>query len=153
MAANGSGQTLGLFELGGYTPSDVAYYVSQFGLPSVPLKNVLIDGVSGAAGSGADEVTLDIELQIALAPGASKIIVYEGPNSGKGIIDTYNRIATDNLAKQISTSWGMDEADAALYALTSGENAIFQQMAAAWSIDLRSLGRLRSLRQRLQYRR
>ena len=42
-----------------------------------------------------------------MAPGASKILVYEGPNSMQGMLDTYSRIATDNLAKQISTSWGL----------------------------------------------
>jgi subtilase family serine protease len=125
----GSGQTLGLFELDGYNPSDVASYVSYYGLPSVPLQNVLIDGFSGKAGSGASEVTLDIELQIALAPGASKIIVYEGPNSNTGVVDTYNRIATDNLAKQISTSWGLSEGQSSS-AVISSENAAFQQMAA-----------------------
>ncbi len=129
VAANGSGQTLGLFELDGYNPADVASYVSYFGLPSVPLQNVLVDGFSGRAGSGADEVTLDIELQIALAPGASKIIIYEGPNSNVGVVDTYNRIATDNLAKQISTSWGLSEGQSSA-AVISSENAAFQQMAA-----------------------
>ena len=81
---NGSGQTLGLFELDGYTASDITHYESQFGLPSVPLTNVKIDGATGSAGSGAGEVTLDIELQIALAPHATKILVYEAPNTDAG---------------------------------------------------------------------
>ena len=105
----GTGQTLALFELDGYNPSDITTYETTFGLPNVPLKNVLVDGATGAAGSGAVEVVLDIELMTALAPGAQQIMVYEGPNSGQGVIDTYNRIATDNIAKQISTSWGLDE--------------------------------------------
>lgn len=129
VSATGSGQTLGLFELDGYRSSDVAHYVSYYNLPSVPLQNVLVDGFSGRAGFGAAEVTLDIELQIALAPGASKIIVYEGPNSYTGVLDTYNRIATDNLAKQISTSWGLSEQQS-LSAFIHSENAVFQQMAA-----------------------
>jgi kumamolisin len=129
VTANGSGQTLGLFELDGYKSSDVASYVSNFGLPSIPLTNVLIDGSSGSAGSGADEVTLDIELQIALAPGASKIIVYEGPNSFTGLVDTYDRIATDNLAKQISTSWGLSEGEINS-TFRNYENAAFVNMAA-----------------------
>jgi kumamolisin len=129
VTANGSGQTLGLFELDGYNSSDVADYVSYFGLPPVPLENVLIDGFSGSAGSNADEVTLDIELQNALAPGASKIIVYEGPNSSTGIIDTYNEIATDNRAKQISTSWGLSEGQIGSTIINS-ENTVFKQMAA-----------------------
>ena len=129
VSANGAGQVLGLFELDGYRASDVTGYVSYFGLPSIPLQNVLIDGFSGKAGSGATEVTLDIELQIALAPGASRIIVYEGPNSDTGVVDTYNRIATDNLAKQVSTSWGLSEGESGA-AVISSENAAFQQMAA-----------------------
>ncbi len=127
--ANGSGQILGLFELDGYRASDIAGYVSYFGLLSVPLQNVLVDGFSGRAGSGAAEVTLDIELQNALAPGAGRITVYEGPNTNTGVVDTYNRIATDNLAKQISTSWGLSEGQTSSTVL-SAENAIFMQMAA-----------------------
>lgn len=129
VAANGSGQTLGLFELDGYNSSDVTQYVSYYGLPSIPLQTILVDGFSGSAGTGASEVTLDIELQIALAPGVSKIIVYEGPNSTKGVVDTYNRIATDNIAKQISTSWGLSEGQNSLTVI-NGENTVFQQMAA-----------------------
>lgn len=129
VTATGTGQVLALFELDGYNPSDVAYYAKYFGLPAVPLQNVLVDGFSGAPGPGASEVTLDIELQLALAPGVSKILVYEGPNSNKGVLDTYNRIATDNLAKQISTSWGLSEGQSSQSVIAS-ENAIFQQMAA-----------------------
>ncbi|HYK91640.1 MAG TPA: protease pro-enzyme activation domain-containing protein, partial [Acidobacteriota bacterium] len=126
---NGAGQTLGLFELDGYTPTDVAAYLGYYGLPSVPLQNVIVDGFSGVPGSGAGEVTLDIELQVALAPGASRIIVYEGPNSITGVVDTYNRIATDNLAKQISSSWGLEE-NLSFSGAILAEDAIFQQMAA-----------------------
>lgn len=125
----GSGQTLAVFELTGYNPSDVSAYESYFYLPTVPLQNVLVDGFNGAPGSGADEVTLDIELQIALAPAASEIMVYEGPNSFAGLLDTYNRIATDDQAKEISSSWGLSEALAGSSVLAS-ENSIFQQMAA-----------------------
>jgi subtilase family serine protease len=127
--ATGAGQTLGLFELDGYTPSDVAKYESYYGLAAVPLQNVLVDGFSGRAGSGAGEVTLDIELQVALAPGASRIIVYEGPNTSAGVVDTYNRIATDNLAKQISTSWGLSELQSST-SVRNAENNAFMQMAA-----------------------
>ena len=130
-AQNGSGQTLGLFELDGYTASDITAYESYYfpQTAAVPLQKVLVDGYSGAAGSGADEVTLDIELQVALAPRASKIFVYEGPNSDTGVVDTYNKIATDNLAKQISTSWGEAEYYPSSATLSS-ENQAFQQMAA-----------------------
>jgi kumamolisin len=127
--SKGSGQVLGLFQLDGYNASDIAEYEKYFGLPSVPLKNVLVGNVSGKAGSNAAEVTLDIELMVAMAPKASQIIVYEGPNTNSGILSVFNRIATDNLAKQISTSWGATESLTNSSFLMS-ENAIFAQMAA-----------------------
>ena len=131
VSANGSGQSIALFELDGYTASDITGYEANFGLPAVPLQNILVDGVSGGAGSGADEVTLDIELAQALAPNVSKIYVYETPNvnNTQNYLDGYNRIATDDLAKQVSTSWGGPE-DGSDTALIHGENTIFQQMAA-----------------------
>jgi kumamolisin len=128
-SSKGSGQILGLFELDGYTASDIAAYEKNFSLPSVPLKNVLVGGASGKAGSGANEVTLDIELMAAMAPSAKQIIVYEGPNTSNGVLITYNKIATDNLAKQISTSWGISESQLS-NTMMMGENAIFAQMAA-----------------------
>jgi subtilase family serine protease len=128
-ALTGSGQTLAVFELDGYRASDISNYESYYNLPAVTVENVLVDNASGRAGSGATEVTLDIELQIALAPGASKFLVYEGPNSNAGVIDTYNRIATDDLAQTISTSWGLDEGDTGSSIINS-ESAIFKQMAS-----------------------
>ena len=123
---NGSGQSIALFELASYQASDITEYTNYFGLSSAQLKNVLVDGGSK---SGIDaEVTLDIELALALAP-ESEIYVYEGPNSNQGVLDTYNKIATDNLAKQVSTSWGLGE-NLVNSQYLQAENAIFMQMAA-----------------------
>ncbi len=126
VSTNGANQIIALFELASYQTSDITAYTNQFGLPSPKLKNILVDGGSGV---GPDaEVTLDIELAIALAP-ESEIYVYEGPNSNQGVLDTYNRIATDNIAKQVSTSWGSGE-DTVNTQYLQAESAIFQQMAA-----------------------
>lgn len=125
----GSGQILALFELDGYRPQDIATYETQFGLARVPLVNVLLDGATGAAGADSLEVTLDIEMMVALAPGVTRIIVYEGQNTNQGVLDTYNRIALDNSAKQVSTSWGMDESSSGS-SMVSAENTIFKEMAA-----------------------
>ncbi len=129
-SANGTGQNLALMELDGYKPSDISTYSGQFGLKTPPsLQNILIGGYDGSAGDGSDEVTLDIELMMAVAPGASQILVYEGPNSETGPIDVYTKIADDNIAKQVSSSWGSWEAGNTPAFLNS-ENAIFMQMAA-----------------------
>lgn len=126
LAANGSGQSIALFELASYQASDIIAYANHFSLPSPQLTNVLVNGGSR---TGIDaEVTLDIELALALAPG-SQIIVYEGPNTSRGVLNTYNRIATDNLAKQVSTSWGLAE-NLSTPSFLNAEYAIFLQMAA-----------------------
>jgi hypothetical protein len=117
---NGSGQTVGLFELDGYYTNDIAAYKSQAGLPNVVLKNVLLDGFSGSPGGANVEVALDIDMAISMAPGLSSVIVYEGEIPD----DVLNRMATDNLAKQLSSSWGWSgDSNATL-------DQIFQQFAA-----------------------
>ena len=111
----GAGEAVGLFELDGYFPSDIAAYTRLARLPSVPLTNVLVDGFNGIPtsrfpGSGNEEVALDIEMAISMAPGLSRVIVYEGhPGwSAAEVNGILNRMATDNLARQLSCSWGFD---------------------------------------------
>ena len=47
------------------------------------------------------EVTLDIDMAIAMAPGLSSVIVYEGSSPN----DVLNCMATNDAAKQLSCSW------------------------------------------------
>lgn len=125
VSADGTNEIIALFELADYKKSDISAYTNYFGLPSPKLKKILVDGGSG---TGIDaEVTLDIELALALAP-QSSVYVYEGPNTDQGVLNTYNRIATDNFAKQVSTSWGIGEGLVNASFLRA-ENAIFKQMA------------------------
>lgn len=125
----GTGQAVGLFELDGYFAADIAAYAAAANLPSVPLSNVLIGGFNGVpsssqAGSGNEEVALDIEMVISMAPGLSRIYVYEGsPRATMASINAVlNRMATDNLAKQLSCSWGFE--------IDATTHQIFQQYAA-----------------------
>jgi subtilase family serine protease len=122
VSLSGAGQTVGLLQFDGYYSSDIAAYESLAGLPSVTLVNVPVDGGVSTPGSGNGEVCLDIEMVISMAPGISKIIVYEAPNPSPWP-DLLNRMANDNLAKQISCSWGGGSADP-----TSEQ--IFKQMAS-----------------------
>ncbi|MGZ3688331.1 MAG: S53 family peptidase, partial [Bdellovibrionota bacterium] len=126
---NGAGETLAVFELDGYRPADITAYETHFGLPNVPLSNVLVGSATGSVGAGEGEVTLDIELMIAVAPGAKQILVYEGINGDQGILDTYAKIASDNLAREVSTSWGSAE-DTVTSSFAQSDNLIFKQMAA-----------------------
>ncbi len=122
----GTGQTVALVQFDGYLASDISAYATQAGLPNVPLQNVLLNGFSGLpTGNGGEiEVSLDIEMVMSMAPGLSKIILYEGSPYNFNPNVVLNRITTDNSARQISCSWGW----------VGGPNAtteqIFLQMAA-----------------------
>ena len=128
----GAGQTLAVFELDTYTPKDVLRYERNFFLPTVPLQNVLVDSTDPNfplyPGGGTAEVVLDIDLQIALAPKAAKVMVYIAPNTDQGVVDSYQQIATDDQAKSISSSWATFEDEVSGTSLF-GEAVAFQQMA------------------------
>jgi uncharacterized repeat protein (TIGR01451 family) len=117
----GAGQTVGLLEFSGFYPSDIARYKSLAGLPDVPVNTVLVDGATGEPDFNNIEVALDIEMAISLAPGLSQVLVYEEPNPGNPNT-VLNRIATDNIAKQISASWQ--------YPIDASTEQIYQQFAA-----------------------
>lgn len=120
----GVGQTIATYELGLYDQADVATYVACYGLsPSITPVNV--DG--GPTGSYSEEATIDIEEAAALAPGAA-IEVYQGPDSGSSPLDIYQKIADDNTATIVTTSWGICETDPS--GAVNTEQSIFEQMAA-----------------------
>ena len=122
----GAGQSVAMVEFDGYNMADV---VSDMGgtAINVPIVNVLIDGA--AAGSDGDdgEQALDIAQAIGMAPGLSSVRVYIAPITsaiGVGDVDMFNRIATDNISKSISCSWGWNPAD------TAQNDPIFQEYQA-----------------------
>ncbi len=148
---DGTGQTVGLFELDGFDSKDTDQYITAFSLPSITaaaaakatppgtptVQTVLIGGYNGTTlGGGQGEVTLDIDMVLALAPKAT-IISYEADQTANptATVDTYQRMANDvaddgtPLLQVISTSWGAPETLLDQVTLTQ-ENAIFQQMAA-----------------------
>ena len=124
----GSGQTVAVMELDGYKASNITNYDNYYGLGSPAPTNVYVDGYNGAAGQGEVEVELDIEVINAIAPKA-QVMVYEGPNTAQGLIDTYQKIANDNKAKSISVSWGIGEQHEASATMNSLDT-IFKQYAA-----------------------
>ncbi len=113
----GAGQTVGLFQLDGYYAADITNYATKAGMANIPpLQNVLVGGFNGIPqkqSAANEEVALDIEMSISMAPGLSRVLVYEGaPGGGIDVVNAVlNRMATDNLARQLSCSW-MFEIDA-----------------------------------------
>jgi len=106
----GTGQIGGLYELDSYYSSDISEYTSTFNLPNVPLVNACLNGVGcPSPGSGMDEVTLDIDLMIAAAPGLASLYVYQAPNTLSDGLLLLDQIGTDNIARVVSCSWGIPE--------------------------------------------
>ncbi len=120
----GAGQTIAVYELGSYSPSNVATYLACYGL-TTSVHNVPVDG--GGPSSYSDEATLDVEEAAGLAPGAT-VDVYTGPNNANGPLDIYQAIADANTASVVTTSWGTCEQDPS--GDPAAEQAVFEQMAA-----------------------
>ncbi|HEX4541650.1 MAG TPA: S53 family peptidase [Candidatus Acidoferrum sp.] len=125
----GSGQSVGLFQLDGYNQSDVNAYFSNVGQTlSIPINNVLVDGASGGSDGDDTEQAIDIAEAASMAPGLSQIRMYIGPkgsfSSGVTDFDILNKMATDNIAKQLSCSWAWKPAD------PRTDDPVFQQMAS-----------------------
>ena len=126
----GAGQSIGIFSFDGYLASDVQLYYSTTGMVStVPITNVLVGGFSGACttvtsptSSTCDdgEQVLDIVNAVGMAPGIAQILFYEGSSN----TEILNQMATDNIAKVLSSSWGWTPADA------PSDDPIFQEFAA-----------------------
>jgi subtilase family serine protease len=125
-ALTGSGQAVGLLEFDGYNMSDVtASFAGQRN--SVPIQNVLLDGASAGSDGDDGEQVLDIVQAASMAPGMSQIRVYIAPATsqiGVGDVDIFNDMATENVAKQLSCSWGWNPDD------TAQLDPIFQEFAA-----------------------
>ncbi|MGA2811848.1 MAG: S53 family peptidase [Candidatus Acidiferrum sp.] len=125
-ALTGSGQAVGLLEFDGYNASDVtASFAGQSN--SVPINNVLLDGASAGSDGDDGEQVLDIVQAASMAPGMSQIRVYIAPGTsqiGVGDVDIFNAMATENIAKQLSCSWGWNPDD------TAQLDPIFEEFAA-----------------------
>ena len=100
------GQNVALVQFDAFYSSDITNYEMVIGLTnSAPqLITVPVDGGVNSPGANGTEVSLDIEMVLSMAPGISNIIVYEAPNPSPWV-DILTRIAMDDSASQISSSW------------------------------------------------
>lgn len=106
----GAGQMVGLLEFDGFYSNDIAAYAAAAGggRTSIVIQTVLTNGVSGIPGysgiSGANvEVSLDIEMAMAIAPGLAKVVVFEG-NQPNSVLNSM--LSFSNTVKNLSSSWG-----------------------------------------------
>jgi kumamolisin len=137
---DGTGQTIGIIELGGgYKPADLQNYFGSLGLRKQP--TVVSVSVDQAANSpttpqGADgEVLLDIEIAGSVAPGA-RSVVYFAPNTSRGYQDALTTAIHDatNKPSVITTSWGNAESTWTAQSMTAFESAA--QDAAALGVTV-----------------
>jgi kumamolisin len=116
---DGSGQCIGIIELGGgFRPQDINEYFSGLDIPVPKITAVSVRSGSRVGRNepdgnpnGADgEVMLDIEVAGAVAPEAS-IVVYFAPNTSDGFLNAVRQAVFDNVNKPsvISISWGASE--------------------------------------------
>jgi subtilase family serine protease len=142
----GAGVNLAVFELSAYLHSDIETWAHTFygRAYAPPLVDISVDGgplnpvcpsqdtcppdINGYAGD--IEVDADIEMQLAISPDARHILVYNAPNdyTGQTELDEYTRIANDDVADVISSSWAVCENDAGS-SYVKAENVIFEKMA------------------------
>jgi kumamolisin len=132
-------QSIGIIELGGgYHQEDLQAFFSGLQIPMPPIRWVSVGGIQNspapsdqirqflevvegkqklsslsedvlAAAQSTVEVTMDIELAAALAPGA-EIVVYMADNTEQGIYNAVSQaIAAEKLPCSLSISWGEPE--------------------------------------------
>ena len=123
-ALTGKGQSVGLLEFLGYNITDVNNYFTKVKQTNtVTVTGVSTDGSSLSCTKRCDdtEQVLDIEEAISMAPGLSSVRVYVSDTSDVSI---FNKMATDNISKTLSCSWGWSPAD------PSSDDTIFKEFAA-----------------------
>ena len=107
----GTGQSVGLVELGVYNTSDITAYEQMAGLSSVTLVN---DNQYCGAADDANSVlecSLDIEMAIAMAPGLAAVWVFEGNDDvctffdGGDYDDILDSMLGEPQIKIFSSSW------------------------------------------------
>jgi subtilase family serine protease len=121
---NGQGVRIAIAEFEPDWRTDVAWFERCYKATNT-VNYVHIDGGAGAPGPGSGESALDIENVISLAPRAT-IDVYQTPNTDLGAEDMYAKMATTDVDKVITTSWGSCEPHTSMPVLAS-EAATFAQ--------------------------
>jgi kumamolisin len=134
---DGSGQCIGIIELGGgFTNSDLHAYFRDIGIQTPNVAAISVDHGGARKPQFADgEVMLDIEVAGAVAPHAN-IAVYFAPHRGAGFLDAVNAAVHDAERSPgvISISWSSPEDPAAQQTITAFHEVFLE--AAALGITI-----------------
>ncbi|MHB8323066.1 MAG: S53 family peptidase [Candidatus Dormibacteria bacterium] len=132
--SSGSGECIGLIELGGgFQPADLNTYFGQLGLPVPVVVTVPVAGGANLPTGNPDgpdgEVTLDIEVAGSAAPGI-RLAAYFAPNTDQGFLEAVSTAIHDELNRPtaISISWGGPEVNWPAATITAFDQA-FQDAA------------------------
>ncbi|WP_249009980.1 S8 family serine peptidase [Conexibacter sp. DBS9H8] len=102
----GAGQSAAVLEYGGFHNVNLTGFTACYHLHT-PVSRVSVDGGAGApAGSSEDEVALDIQVLLEMAPQLAHLYVYEAPNTGTGELAAYGAFVSEDRAPVLSVSWG-----------------------------------------------
>jgi kumamolisin len=138
---DGSGQTIGIIELGGgFSTADLDSYFGSLGIAAPSVTAVGVDGASNVpdqAPQGADgEVLLDIEVAGSVAPGAQQL-VYFAPNTDQGFVDAVtDAVQAAPTPAAVSISWGGPESSWTAQAMTALDAAIADGVALGVTVTV-----------------
>jgi kumamolisin len=134
-STNGKGVTLAVVEGDGWTPSDITQWETEYttAVDNTPTL-VAVDGANGEPTNTDDaaETTLDIDMELTLAPEATILVYDEEDGYTNGFLDAFSLIASQDTANVISASFGLAEQDEQTLTPTymAAENSFFEKFAA-----------------------
>ncbi len=125
----GAGQTIAVIELGGgFTTSDLDTYFASLDIAVPSVTAASVDGATNDPSdtSGANvEVSLDIDVIGAVAPGAAQVVYFAPNNGDQGFVDAISDAAQASPAPiAISISWGESEDSWTAQGLSAMNSAI-----------------------------
>jgi len=137
---DGTGQTIGIIELGGgYKPADLKKYAAKIGVP-VPKVTPVSVGAGRNNPTNADsadgEVMLDIEVAGSIASGANIVVYFAAGATDQDFLSAMTQAVhdTENNPGVISISWGGPEASGEASFQTEFDQVL--QSAAALGITV-----------------
>jgi len=124
VSLTGAGQSVGLMEFDAYYAADIFNYARAAGngRTNIVIQAVWLDGYTGTPSSNNQEISMDIEMVMAIAPGLSKIVCFEGNPSRFVPNDVLNAMLASNIVN-LSSSWSWNGGP------KSTTDAIFKSMA------------------------